>query len=78
MPLRARSGLSQAGPGSARHNRPLIDSLVASGRLAERGGRFLPTLAGLAVADSLARSFDLAGTDSLARSFDIAGAGSEL
>jgi hypothetical protein len=51
---------------------------VASGRLAERGGRFLPTLAGLAVADSLARSFDLAGTDSLARSFDIAGAGSEL
>jgi oxygen-independent coproporphyrinogen-3 oxidase len=67
LALRTAAGLDLAGFRRrhnfdlAAHNRPLIDSLVASGRLAERGGRLLPTLAGLAIADSLARSFDIAG-----------------
>jgi coproporphyrinogen III oxidase-like Fe-S oxidoreductase len=45
----------------AARNRHLIASLVAGGRLAERNGRLAPTLAGLAVADSLARSFEISG-----------------
>ncbi len=45
----------------AARNRHLIASLVATGRLAERNGRLVPTLAGLAVADSLARSFEISG-----------------
>jgi putative oxygen-independent coproporphyrinogen III oxidase len=44
----------------AAHNRQLVDGLVASGHLEERDGRLSPTLAGLAVADSLARSFEIA------------------
>jgi oxygen-independent coproporphyrinogen-3 oxidase len=43
----------------AARNRQLIADLVARGLLAERDGRLAPSLAGLAVADSLARGFDL-------------------
>jgi oxygen-independent coproporphyrinogen-3 oxidase len=37
----------------------LIEDLAARGLLADTGGRLVPTLEGLAVADSLARAFDL-------------------
>jgi oxygen-independent coproporphyrinogen-3 oxidase len=43
----------------AAHNQRLVDDLAARGLLTERDGRLVPTLQGLAVADSLARSFDL-------------------
>lgn len=45
----------------AAHNRLLVDRLVAGGRLIERCDRLVPTLAGLAVADALARAFDRPG-----------------
>ncbi|HVS00832.1 MAG TPA: radical SAM family heme chaperone HemW [Thermoanaerobaculia bacterium] len=41
-------------------NRPLIERLEDEGLLARREDRLAPTLAGLAVADSLARAFELA------------------
>jgi coproporphyrinogen III oxidase-like Fe-S oxidoreductase len=43
----------------AAHNQRLVDDLAARGLLTERDGRLVPSLQGLAVADSLARSFDL-------------------
>jgi len=46
----------------ARNGR-LIEDLAARGLLAETGGRLVPTLEGLAVADSLARAFDLGDLD---------------
>jgi coproporphyrinogen III oxidase-like Fe-S oxidoreductase len=67
LTLRTAAGLDLAGFRHrhgfdlAARNRRLIDSLVTSGRLAERDGRLVPTLAGLAVADSLARSFEISG-----------------
>jgi len=48
----------------ARNGR-LIEDLTARGLLAETGGRVVPTLEGLAVADSLARAFDLGDLDEL-------------
>jgi len=47
----------------AASNRPLIADLAARGLLAETAGRLVPSLAGLAVADSLARAFDLGDLD---------------
>jgi oxygen-independent coproporphyrinogen III oxidase len=47
----------------ATHNRPLIEDLAARGLVAETAGRLVPSLAGLAVADSLARAFDLGDLD---------------
>jgi len=44
-------------------NRPLIADLASRGLLAETAGRLVPSLAGLAVADSLARGFDLGDLD---------------
>jgi coproporphyrinogen III oxidase-like Fe-S oxidoreductase len=44
-------------------NRPLIADLAARGLLAETAGRLVPSLEGLAVADSLARGFDLGDVD---------------
>jgi oxygen-independent coproporphyrinogen-3 oxidase len=40
-------------------NRELIESLVGSGHIEHDGGRLRPTLRGLAIADTLARAFDL-------------------
>jgi coproporphyrinogen III oxidase-like Fe-S oxidoreductase len=40
-------------------NEPLVERLVREGLLRVEGGRLVPTLAGLAVTDSLARAFDL-------------------
>jgi putative oxygen-independent coproporphyrinogen III oxidase len=40
-------------------NRPLVERLAAQGLLREEGQRLVPSLAGWAVADSLARDFDL-------------------
>ena len=42
-----------------KHNEPLVERLVREGLLAIEGERLAPTLAGLAVTDSLARAFDL-------------------
>lgn len=47
----------------AARNRPLIADLAARGLLADTGGRLVPTLDGLAVADALARAFDLGDLD---------------
>jgi oxygen-independent coproporphyrinogen-3 oxidase len=72
LSLRTAAGIDLAGF-RRRHgwdlaalNRSLIRDLAARGLLAERGGRLAPSLAGLAVADSLARSFEVipAGGDS--------------
>ena len=41
----------------------VVESLCASGHLERSGGRLRPTLRGLAVADTLARSFDLEAGD---------------
>jgi oxygen-independent coproporphyrinogen-3 oxidase len=67
LALRTAAGLDLAGF-RRRHgfdivacNRQLVDGLAASGHLEARDGRLVPTLAGLAVADSLARSFEIAG-----------------
>jgi oxygen-independent coproporphyrinogen-3 oxidase len=43
----------------AAHNQRLVNDLAGRGLLTERDGRLVPSLQGLAVADSLARSFDL-------------------
>ena len=40
-------------------NEDVVDRLCASGHLEVEGSRLLPTLAGLAIADTLARSFTL-------------------
>lgn len=42
-----------------KRNEPLVERLVREGLLRIEGGRLVPTLAGLAVTDSLARAFDL-------------------
>ncbi|HSN87414.1 MAG TPA: coproporphyrinogen III oxidase, partial [Thermoanaerobaculia bacterium] len=42
-----------------KRNEPLVERLVREGLLAIEGERLAPTLAGLAVTDSLARAFDL-------------------
>jgi len=47
----------------AASNRQLIADLAARGLLAETAGRLVPSLEGLAVADSLARAFDLGDPD---------------
>jgi len=47
----------------AARNRSLIEDLAARGLLAETGGRLVPSLEGLAVADALARAFDLGDLD---------------
>ena len=47
----------------AASNGRLIEDLAARGLLAKTGGRLVPSLAGLAVADSLARWFDLGDLD---------------
>lgn len=44
-------------------NGSLMEDLAARGLLAETGGRLVPTLEGLAVADALARAFDLGDLD---------------
>jgi coproporphyrinogen III oxidase-like Fe-S oxidoreductase len=66
LSLRTAAGLDLAGF-QRRHgfdlaarNRRLVADLSAGGLLAERGGRLVPTLEGLAVADSLARWFEVA------------------
>jgi putative oxygen-independent coproporphyrinogen III oxidase len=65
LALRTAAGLDLAGFRHrhgfdlAARNRRLIADLVARGLLAERDGRLAPSLAGLAVADSLTRGFDL-------------------
>ena len=41
-----------------KQNEPLIERLVQEGLLRMEGTRLLPTLAGLAVTDSLARGFE--------------------
>jgi len=41
-----------------KQNEPLIERLVQEGLLQTEGTRLLPTLAGLAVTDSLARDFE--------------------
>ncbi len=43
----------------AAHNRRTVDDLAARGLLAERSGRLAPSRDGLAVADSLARAFEV-------------------
>ncbi len=69
LALRTPAGLDLAGF-HRRHacdlaapNRALIADLAARGLLAETGGRLVPTLEGLAVADALARAFDLGDLD---------------
>ncbi len=47
----------------AARNGTLMADLAARGLLAESGGRLVPSLEGLAVADSLARCFDLGDLD---------------
>jgi oxygen-independent coproporphyrinogen-3 oxidase len=47
-------------------NGQLIADLAARGLLAETAGRLVPSIAGLAVTDSLARAFDLGDLDGLA------------
>lgn len=44
-----------------KQNEPLVERLVREGLLEIEGERLAPTLAGLAVTDSLARAFDLLG-----------------
>jgi oxygen-independent coproporphyrinogen-3 oxidase len=63
LALRTAAGLDLAGfhrrhgVDLAARNRQLIADLTARGLVAERGGRLVPSLDGLAVADALARSF---------------------
>jgi coproporphyrinogen III oxidase-like Fe-S oxidoreductase len=65
LSLRTAAGLDLAGFRRrygfdlAARNRELIANLAAGGLLAQCGERLAPSLEGLAVADSLARSFDL-------------------
>jgi len=47
----------------AARNASLMEDLAARGLLAETGGRLVPTLEGLTVADALARAFDLGDLD---------------
>ncbi|MBV8199031.1 MAG: hypothetical protein JOZ15_00255, partial [Acidobacteria bacterium] len=68
LSLRTAAGIDLAGF-RRRHgwdlgarNWRLIGELAASGLLAERDGRLVPSPEGLAVADALARSFELAPT----------------
>jgi oxygen-independent coproporphyrinogen-3 oxidase len=69
LSLRTAAGLDLAGfrrrhaCDLAARNGRLMEDLAARGLLAETGGRLVPTLAGLAVADSLARAFDLGDLD---------------
>ena len=69
LSLRTAAGLDLAGFRRrhgfdlAAHNRPLIADLAARGLLAWRGDRLTPSLDGMAVADSLARGFEVGGTD---------------
>ena len=42
-----------------KRNEPLVERLVGEGLLKQEGDVLVPTLAGLAVTDSLARSFEL-------------------
>jgi coproporphyrinogen III oxidase-like Fe-S oxidoreductase len=65
LSLRTAAGLDLAGF-ERRHgfdlaarNRRLLAGLAAAGLLAERGGRLVPSPRGLAVADSLARGFEI-------------------
>lgn len=65
LSLRTAAGLDLAGFRRrhgwdlAANNRQLIADLAARGLLAERGGRLVPSLDGLAVADALARGFEV-------------------
>jgi coproporphyrinogen III oxidase-like Fe-S oxidoreductase len=65
LSLRTAAGLDLAGFRRrhgwdlAARNRRWIADLAARGLLAERGGRLVPSLDGLAVADSLARGFEV-------------------
>ena len=65
LSLRTAAGLDLAGFHRrhgfdlAARNRRLIADLAGRGLLAERGGRLVPSLDGLAVADALARSFEI-------------------
>jgi putative oxygen-independent coproporphyrinogen III oxidase len=65
LALRTAAGLDLAGflrrhgLDIAASNRQLLDDLAARGLATQRAGRLLPSLNGLAVADSLARAFDL-------------------
>jgi coproporphyrinogen III oxidase-like Fe-S oxidoreductase len=69
LSLRTAAGLDLAGFRRrhgfdlAARNRPLIADLAARGLLARRGERLAPSLDGMAVADSLARGFEVGGTD---------------
>jgi oxygen-independent coproporphyrinogen-3 oxidase len=51
----------------AARNRPLVGELAARGLLAERDGRLVPSPEGLAVADALARSFELEDLEAAAQ-----------
>jgi coproporphyrinogen III oxidase-like Fe-S oxidoreductase len=65
LALRTATGLDLAGFQQrhgfdlASRNRRLVADLASAGLLAESGSRLMPTLEGLAVADSLARWFDV-------------------
>jgi oxygen-independent coproporphyrinogen III oxidase len=65
LSLRTAAGLDLAGFHRrhgfdlAARNRQLIADLAGRGLLAERGGRLVPSLDGLAVADAVARSFEI-------------------
>jgi putative oxygen-independent coproporphyrinogen III oxidase len=65
LSLRTAAGLDLAGFRRrhgfdlAARNRQLVADLAARGLLAEHGGRLVPSLDGLAVADALARAFEI-------------------
>jgi coproporphyrinogen III oxidase-like Fe-S oxidoreductase len=65
LALRTTAGIdlpgfrSRHGIDLAAGNRHLIAGLIARGLLAERQDRLAPTLSGLAVADTLARNFEI-------------------
>jgi len=69
LSLRTAAGLDleafrrRHGSDLAATNARLIAGLAVRGLLAETGGRLVPSLEGLAVADSLARAFDLGDLD---------------
>jgi oxygen-independent coproporphyrinogen-3 oxidase len=71
LSLRTAAGLDLAGfrrrhgVDLAARNRRLVEEMIAGGLAARIGERLVPTLDGLAVADSLARSFEIEGEGEL-------------
>ena len=58
--ISTRSG-RRYGADLRKDNEPLIERLAGDGLLRLEGRTFIPTLAGLAVTDSLAREFEIGG-----------------